>query len=71
MFELTCVESSTTVTATAAFVSPIQENDSGSYQVRCLLHDLSEIVIVEITIEVLGVILSVFYACINASNVKH
>ena len=70
VFELTCIESSTTVTATAAFVSPVQENDSGSYQVRCRLQDLSEIIIAEITIEVLGVILNVFYAFINASNFR-
>ena len=59
-FELTCIETNNLVTATAAFLSPVQQSDGGVYQVLCRLFDLSEVIIAQISIIVSGKYLMAF-----------
>ena len=57
-FEFTCVETNNTVSATTTFALPMQKDDGGIYQVRCLSNDLIESIIAEIIIRVSGILSS-------------
>ena len=49
-----CVEENQVVTATVAFVSPVDINDNGNYQVECSDASLAEFIIAQINIMVMG-----------------
>ena len=54
-FELSCIEANNIITATATFVSPMQKDDGGVYQVQCRFTNLSEVVVAEITFMISGI----------------
>ena len=60
-FALTCDETNKFVTTTVAFLSPVQQEDGGLYQVFCRSLDLSEVIIAQISIMVSGKSLMAFY----------
>ena len=49
-----CVEENQVVTATVTFVSAVDIDDNGNYQVRCLDDSLKEFIIAQLNITVIG-----------------
>ena len=60
-FKFTCDETNKFVTTTVAFLSPVQQEDGGLYQVLCRSFDLSEVIIAQVSIMVSGKSLMAFY----------
>ena len=60
-FALTCDTTNNFVTATAAFLSPVQQEDGGLYQVLCRSFDFSEVIIAQISITVSGISLMAIF----------
>ena len=55
LFDLTCAgDINDTITATATFVSDVGPDNSGMYQVRCRMMDLTELIVAQTEIIVSG-----------------
>ena len=67
LFFDSCVEASITITAAVTIISSLIEDDSGTYEIFCLmLHDFSEVIVAQISITVSSKLLKHFLAVFGA-----